>query len=177
MASEACLTRLALFIDGNNLYHAAKQQGFKVDYGRLLAELTAGRELLRAIFYTGVDEQADRQRGFLHWMRRNGYKVVQKPVKLEKDGVRRARLEVEIATDMMAYADKIDLAILVSGDEDFAYPLEALAARGVRVEVAGLRTSMSAKVLDASDRFIELDPLIDRIRKDGGWDDDYRQRL
>lgn len=171
------MTRLALFIDGNNLYHAAKQQGFEVDYGRLLQELTGGRDLLRALFYTGVDEQADRQRGFLHWMRRNGYKVIQKPVKLEKDGLRRARLEVEIATDLMAYADKIDQAILVSGDEDFAYPVEALAARGVRVEVAGFRASMSARLLDASDRFIDLDTLAERIRKDAGWDDDSRHRL
>lgn len=168
---------MALFIDGNNLYHAAKQQGFEVDYGRLLKELTEGKDLLRALFYTGVDEQADRQRGFLHWMRRNGYKVVQKPVKLEKDGARRARLEVEIATDLMAYADKIDLAVLISGDEDFAYPVEALAARGVRVEVAGFRASMSAKLLDAADRFIELDALAERIRKDTAFDDDFRQRL
>jgi len=171
--------RCAVFIDGNNIFHSARQLGFEVDYNRLLSTLVGkDRELLRAFFYTGVDEGADRQRGFLHWMRRNGFRVVQKPVKLERDGSRRAHLEVEITTDMLSYADKLDLVILVSGDEDFAYPLQALAQKGVRVEVAGFRSAMANKVMDAADRYIELDQLIERFRKEGLDDEDeFRQRL
>lgn len=176
------MMRCAVFIDGNNLFHSARQLGFEVDYGRLLPLLVGkDRELLRAFFYTGVDEGADRQRGFLHWMRRNGFRVVQKPVKLERDGTRRARLEVEIATDMLAYADKVDLVVLVSGDEDFAYPLQVLAQKGVRVEVAGFRASMASRVMDAADRTIELDQLTDRFRKEAGAVEedveDFRERL
>ena len=137
------------------------------------------RELLRAFFYTGVDEGADRQRGFLHWMRRNGFRVVQKPVKQERDGTRRARLEVEITTDMLAYAEKVDLVILVSGDEDFAYPLQALTQKGIRVEVAGFRSAMANKVMDAADRYIELDQLTERFRKEAASEDEdeFRERL
>ena len=174
------MMRCAVFIDGNNVFHSARQLGCEVDYARLLTLLVGqDRELLRAFFYTGVDEGADRQRGFLHWMRRNGFRVVQKPVKLERDGSRRAHLEVEITTDMLSYADKIDLIILVSGDEDFAYPLNALAQKGVRVEVAGFRSAMANKVMDAADRYIELDAMIDRFRKEGAGDDEdeFRQRL
>ena len=173
------MMRCAVFIDGNNVFHSARQLGFEVDYSKLLALLVGrDRELLRAFFYTGVDEGADRQRGFLHWMRRNGFRVVQKPVKLDRDGTRRARLEVEITTDMLAYAEKVDLVILVSGDEDFAYPLQTLAQRGVRVEVAGFRSAMANRVLDAADRFIELDQLIDTFRKSSGDEaDDWRERL
>jgi uncharacterized LabA/DUF88 family protein len=173
------MMRCAVFIDGNNIFHSARQLGFEVDYNRLLSTLVGkDRELLRAFFYTGVDEGADRQRGFLHWMRRNGFRVVQKPVKLERDGSRRAHLEVEITTDMLSYADKLDLVILVSGDEDFAYPLQALAQKGVRVEVAGFRSAMANKVMDAADRYIELDQLIERFRKEGLDDEDeFRQRL
>jgi uncharacterized LabA/DUF88 family protein len=176
------MMRCAVFIDGNNLFHSARQLGFEVDYARLLEVLVAGqkgdpgRELLRAFFYTGVDENAERQRGFLHWMRRNGFKVVQKPVRADREGTRRARLEVEIATDMLAYADKVDLAILVSGDEDFAYPIAALAQKGVRVEVAGFRSAMANRVMDAADRYVELDGLTERFRKEGG-DDEFRERL
>jgi uncharacterized LabA/DUF88 family protein len=170
------MMRCAVFIDGNNLFHSARQLGFEVDYSRLLAELTERHELLRAFFYTGVDENADRQKGFLHWMRRNGFKVVQKSVRTDRDGSRRARLEVEIATDMLAYADVVDLVILVSGDEDFAYPIQALAQKGVRVEVAGFRSAMANRVMDAADRYIELDALIDRFRKENG-DEDYRERI
>ncbi len=172
--------RCAVFIDGNNIFHSARQLGFEVDYSKLLSLLVGrDRELLRAFFYTGVDETADRQRGFLHWMRRNGFRVVQKPVKLDRDGSRKARLEVEIATDMLSYAEKVDLVILVSGDEDFAYPLQALAQKGVRVEVAGFRSAMANKVMDAADRYIELDQLTERFRKEAGGDDDdeFRERL
>ena len=174
------MMRCAVFIDGNNVFHSARQLGFEVDYARLLAFLVGrDRELLRAFFYTGVDEGADRQRGFLHWMRRNGFRVVQKPVKLERDGSRRAHLEVEITTDMLSYADKIDLIILVSGDEDFAYPLNALAQKGVRVEVAGFRSAMANKVMDAADRYIELDQYVDQFSKASGGEDvdEYRERL
>jgi uncharacterized LabA/DUF88 family protein len=174
------MMRCAVFIDGNNIFHSARQLGFEVDYSRLLALLLGKeRELLRAFFYTGVDEGADRQRGFLHWMRRNGFRVVQKPVKQERDGTRRARLEVEITTDMLSYAENVDLIILVSGDEDFAYPLNALAQKGVRVEVAGFRSAMANKVMDAADRYIELDQLTERFRKEGGGDDEdeFRERL
>jgi len=174
------MMRCAVFIDGNNIFHSARQLGFEVDYAKLLAVLVGkDRELLRAFFYTGVDEGADRQRGFLHWMRRNGFRVIQKPVKQERDGSRRAHLEVEITTDMLAYAGNVDLIILVSGDEDFAYPLNALAQKGVRVEVAGFRSAMANKVMDAADRYIELDLLADRFRKEGGSEEDeeIRQRL
>jgi len=174
------MMRCAVFIDGNNIFHSARQLGFEVDYTRLLTVLLGkDRELLRAFFYTGVDEGADRQRGFLHWMRRNGFRVVQKPVKQDRDGTRRAHLEVEIATDMLAYAEKVDLVILVSGDEDFAYPINVLTQKGIRVEVAGFRSAMANKVMDAADRYIELDQLAERFRKEGGTEDDedYRERL
>lgn len=172
------MIRCAVFIDGNNVFHSARQLGFEVDYAKLLGVLTEGRELLRAFFYTGVDENAERQRGFLHWMRRNGFRVIQKPVKVERDGSRRARLEVEITTDMMSYADKVDLIVLVSGDDDFAYPLQVLGQKGVRVEVAGFRSAMANRTLDAADRFIELDQHVEAFRKNAGEDpDDWRERL
>jgi uncharacterized LabA/DUF88 family protein len=174
------MMRCAVFIDGNNIFHSARQLGFEVDYSKLLAMLVGkDRELLRAFFYTGVDEGADRQRGFLHWMRRNGFRVVQKPVKLDRDGTRKARLEVEITTDMMSYAEKVDLVILVSGDEDFTYPLQVLAQKGIRVEVAGFRSAMANKIMDAADRFIELDLLTERFRKEAGGEDEdeFRERL
>lgn len=172
------MIRCAVFIDGNNVFHSARQLGFEVDYAKLLGVLTEGRELLRAFFYTGVDENAERQRGFLHWMRRNGFRVIQKPVKVERDGSRRARLEVEITTDMMSYSDKVDLIVLVSGDDDFAYPLQVLGQKGVRVEVAGFRSAMANRTLDAADRFIELDQHVEAFRKNAGEDpDDWRERL
>src|SRR6266480_5243516 len=92
--------------------------------------LRGNSDLLRAFFYTGVDEKAERQQGFLLWMRRNGYRVVEKELKTYADGTKKANLDVEIAVDMLSLADKYDTAVLVSGDEDFSYAINAVAYKG-----------------------------------------------
>ena len=158
--------RIAIFIDGNNLFHAARTIGIEIDYAKLLKLLCHGNSLLRAFFYTGVDENAAKQQGFLLWMRRNGYRVVQKELKVFPDGTKKANLDVEIAVDMLSLSGKYETAILVSGDEDFAYALNAVAYKGVRVEVAGFRNNTSPKLIDVADRFIDLDSLIPYIVKE-----------
>ncbi len=137
----------------------------EIDYAKLLAYLRGEDPLLRAFFYTGVDQQAERQQGFLLWMRRNGYRVVQKELKTFPDGTKKANLDVEIAVDMLSLADKYDTAILVSGDEDFTYALNVIAYKGVRVEVAGFRANTSPRLIDVADRFHELDGIVADISK------------
>lgn len=158
--------RVAIFIDGNNLFHAARTIGIEVDYAKLLKLLCKKSSLLRAFFYTGVDENAAKQQGFLLWMRRNGYRVVQKELKVFPDGTKKANLDVEIAVDMLSLCGKYETAILVSGDEDFAYAVNAVAYKGARVEVAGFRNNTSPKLIDVADRFIDLDSLIPLIIKE-----------
>lgn len=70
--------RVAIFIDGSNLFYAALQLGIEIDYTKLLRRLTGTSRLLRAFFYTGVDRTNEKQQGFLLWMRRNGYRVISK---------------------------------------------------------------------------------------------------
>jgi len=108
--------RVAVFIDGNNLFHAARFHTIDIDYNKLLRILLGDGRLLRAFFYTGVDAGAERQQGFLLWMRRNGFRVVQKELKTFYDGTRKANLDVEIAVDMLSLAGRYDTAVLVSGD-------------------------------------------------------------
>src|SRR6185503_186818 len=157
--------RIAIFIDGNNLFHAARSVGVEIDYAKLLDMLRGQDVLLRAFFYTGVDQNAERQQGFLLWMRRNGYRVVEKELKTFPDGTKKANLDVEIAVDMLSLADKYDTAILVSGDEDFAYAVNAVAYKGVRVEIAGFRSNTSPRLIDVADRFLELDSHVEEITK------------
>ncbi len=66
--------RVAIFIDGSNLFYAALQLGVEIDYTKLLCCPIGGDRLLRAFFYTGVDRINEKQQGFLLWMRRNGYR-------------------------------------------------------------------------------------------------------
>lgn len=152
------MNNVCVFVDGNNIFHSAMQAGIQIDYTKLLNVLTEGIDYTKAVFYTGADENADKQRSFLHWMTRNGWRVVKKPVKQDRDGVRRAHLEMEIATDMMnSVINGAKTIILVSGDEDFAYTLGKIQDRDVRVVIAGYRNAMANKLLDVADIFIELD--------------------
>ena len=158
--------RVAVFIDGNNLFHAARFHNIDIDYNKLLRMLLGDGRLLRAFFYTGVDIGAERQQGFLLWMRRNGFRVIQKELKTFYDGTRKANLDVEIAVDMLSLAGCYDTAVLVSGDEDFVYAVNAVAYKGCRVEIAGFRSNTAPKLIDVADYFIDLGEVADRVRKE-----------
>jgi uncharacterized LabA/DUF88 family protein len=165
--------RVAVFIDGNNLFHAARFHNLDIDYNKLLRVLLGDGRLLRAFFYTGVDAGAERQQGFLLWMRRNGFRVVQKDLKTFYDGTRKANLDVEIAVDMLSLAGRYDTAVLVSGDEDFVYALNAVAYKGCRVEVAGFRSNTAPHLIDVADFFIDLGDIAELVSKDGSEGEDY----
>ena len=165
--------RVAVFIDGNNLFHAARFHNIDIDYNRLLRVLLGDGRLLRAFFYTGVDAGAERQQGFLLWMRRNGFRVIQKELKTFYDGTRKANLDVEIAVDMLSLAGRYDTAVLVSGDEDFVYALNAVAYKGCRVEVAGYRSNTAPRLIDVADFFIDLGDIAELIRKDASQSGQY----
>ena len=157
--------RVAIFIDGSNLFYAALQLGIEIDYTKLLSRLTAGSRLFRAFFYTGVDRANEKQQGFLLWMRRNGYRVIAKDLVQLPDGSKKANLDVEIAVDMMALVDCYDTAVLVSGDGDLAYAVDAASYKGVRIEVVSLRSMTSDSLINVSDRYIDLDSVKADIRK------------
>jgi uncharacterized LabA/DUF88 family protein len=165
--------RVAVFIDGNNLFHAARFHTIDIDYNKLLRILLGDGRLLRAFFYTGVDAGAERQQGFLLWMRRNGFRVVQKELKTFYDGTRKANLDVEIAVDMLSLAGRYDTAVLVSGDEDFVYAVNAVAYKGCRVEVAGFRSNTAPRLIDVADFFIDLGDIAEMIRKDTAQGEGY----
>lgn len=157
--------RVAIFIDGSNLFYAALQLGMEIDYTKLLSRLTGGSRLLRSFFYTGVDRSNEKQQGFLLWMRRNGYRVISKDLVQLPDGSKKANLDVEIAVDMMALVGSYDTAILVSGDGDLSYAVDAVSYRGVRVEVVSLRSMTSDSLINVADRYIDLEQLKQDIQK------------
>jgi uncharacterized LabA/DUF88 family protein len=167
---------VAVFIDGNNLFHAARFHNIDVDYNKLLRVLLGDGRLLRAFFYTGVDIGAERQQGFLLWMRRNGFRVIQKELKTFYDGTRKANLDVEIAVDMLSLAGRYDTAVLVSGDEDFVYAVNAVAYKGCRVEIAGFRSNTAPKLIDVADYFIDLGEIADKVRKEISHGPRYDER-
>lgn len=157
--------RVAIFIDGSSLFYAALQLGIEIDYTKLLCLLTAEAPLLRAFFYTGVDPINDKQQGFLLWMRRNGYRVVSKDLIQFPDGSKKAKLDVEIAVDMMTLAGCYNTAVLVSGNGDLAYAVDAVSYQGVRVEVVSLRSMTSDSLINVADLYIDLAGIKEQIQK------------
>jgi uncharacterized LabA/DUF88 family protein len=157
--------RVAIFIDGSNLFYAALQLGIEIDYTKLLYRLTAGSRLLRAFFYTGVDRTNEKQQGFLLWMRRNGYRVIAKDLVQLPDGSKKANLDVEIAVDLMALVGSYDTAVIVSGDGDLAYAADAVSYRGSRIEVVSLRSMTSDSLINVADRYIDLEQIKEEIQK------------
>lgn len=157
--------RIAIFVDGSNLFYAAMQLGIEIDYTKLLCYLTQGSQLLRAFFYTGTDRVNDKQQGFLLWMRRNGYRVVTKDLVQLPDGSKKANLDVEIAVDMMTLAEHYDTAVLVSGDGDLAYAVNAVSYRGARIEVVSLRSMTSDSLINVADQYTDVADLKTYIQK------------
>jgi len=158
--------RLGVFIDGNNLFHGARSLGIEIDYAKLLETFSKFGPLVRAFFYTGVDENASKQQGFLLWMKRNGYKVVQKELKVFPDGSKRANLDVEIVVDMLSLSKTIDTIAIVSGDEDFSYALNYLSREGKQILLAGFRVNTAPLLMDAADYFLDLESQLEDIIKD-----------
>lgn len=162
---ESPQDRVIVFIDGSNLFYAALNLGIEIDYTKLLQCLVRNRKLVRSYFYTGVDRTNEKQHGFLLWMSRNGYRVVSKELLQMPDGSKKANLDVEIAVDMLAMAGVYDTAVLVSGDGDLAYAANAIAYKGVQVEVVSLHSMTSDCLLQVADRYTDLATIQHAIAK------------
>lgn len=157
--------RVIVFIDGSNLFYAASQLNIGIDYVKLLHYLTARDNLVHVFFYTGYDPTNEKQHGFLHWMRHNGFRVITKAVTQAPNSAKKANLDVEIAVDMMRLAQHCDTAVLVSGDGDFAYVVNTIADQGVRVEVVGLRSMTSASLINVANCYIDLAAIQQTVQK------------
>ena len=156
--------RVAIFIDGSNMFHACNSLKVRIDYKRLIQFLRRDRWLLRTYFYTGVPsgnlpkeiyEEFKKQRGFLNELSNLGLKVKTIPLKKTPEGYIEKGIDILIATDMisLAFRDAYDTAILVSGDSDFVPVVEEIQQLGKRVENAAFKRESSynlRKVCDSS---------------------------
>jgi uncharacterized LabA/DUF88 family protein len=165
LMAEEMARRVVILIDGANLFYAASQLDLEIDYGKLLRHLTRNRRLVRAYFYTGVDRSNEKQQGFLHWMRRNGYRVVAKDLVQFPDGSKKANVEVEIAVDMMTLASHCDTIVLLSGDGNLTYAVDLVSYRGAQIELISLRSMTSEHLINVADRYIDLESIKKEIQR------------
>mgnify|MGYP002641848182 FL=1 len=165
--------RLALFIDGHNLYAAAKALGFDIDYKLLRSEFVRRGKLVRAFYYTALleDQEYSPIRPLVDWLDYNGFTVVTRPAKefIDSMGRRKVKgnMDIELAVDAMEMADRIDHMVLFSGDGDFRPLFAGMQRKGVRVSVVSTIRSQPPMIADElrrqADNFIELEELKDVV--------------
>ena len=168
--------RIALFIDGANLYATAKTLGFDIDYKRLLKEFQSRGTLLRAFYYTAIieDQEYSSIRPLIDWLDYNGYTVVTKATKefIDASGRRKVKgnMDIELAVDAMELAKHIDQMVLFSGDGDFRSLVEAVQRRGVGVTVVSTVSCQPPMIADElrrqADVFTDLLELKSKIGRD-----------
>jgi uncharacterized LabA/DUF88 family protein len=175
---SAQIEKIALFIDGANLYATAKSLGFDIDYKRLLREFQSRGYLVRAFYYTAVieDQEYSSIRPLIDWLDYNGYTVVTKATKefVDQTGRRKVKgnMDIELAVDAMELAPHIDQMVLFSGDGDFRSLVEAVQRRGVRVIVVSTISTQPPMVADElrrqADQFVDIMELQNKIGRDPG---------
>ena len=168
--------KIALFIDGANLYATAKALGFDIDYKRLLQEFQSRGTLLRAFYYTAIieDQEFSSIRPLIDWLDYNGYTVVTKAIKefIDASGRRKVKgnMDIELAVDAMELAEHIDQMVLFSGDGNFRSLVQAMQGRGVHVTVVSTISCQPPMVADElrrqADVFTDLVELKSKLGRD-----------
>jgi uncharacterized LabA/DUF88 family protein len=157
--------RVALFIDGNNLYVTAKSLGIEIDFKRVRSFFSQKAHLVRALYYTAVSDDSEYTpvRPLLDWLDYNGFTLVTKPTKEFVDGEGRRKIksnmDVELAVDAMQLAKSLDHIVIFSGDGDLSYLVTALQRMGKRVSIVSTLKSDPPMVSDELRR--EADCFVD----------------
>ncbi len=165
--------RVAVFIDGANLYSTARGLGFDIDFRKLLDMFQTNCTLVRAYYYTALaeDQEYSSVRPLIDWLDYNGYTVITKPMKEFTDAAGRRKvkgnMDIELAVDAMEISEHVDHVVLFSGDGDFRSLVEAVQRRGKRFTVASTLKTQPPMIADElrrqADHFIELAVLSDTI--------------
>ena len=168
--------RIALFIDGSNLYATAKSLGFDIDYKKLLVLFRNKGHLVRALYYTALAEEQEYSsiRPLIDWLDYNGYTMVTKPTKEYTDASGRRKIkgnmDIELTVDAMELSAHLDHIVLFSGDGDFRSLVAALQQKGLRVSVISTLQTQPPMVSDdlrrQADQFIDIADLEKEICRD-----------
>ncbi|UTW60456.1 NYN domain-containing protein [Kordiimonas sp. SCSIO 12603] len=182
--------RIALFIDGANLYATARALDMEIDYKSLREHFSQKGRLVRAFYYTAIleDQEYSPLRPLIDWLDYNGFTLVTKPVKefTDENGRRKIKgnMDIEIAVDMLNISENLDHVILFSGDGDFRRLLEAVQRRGVRATVVSSNKTQPSMIADElrrqADQFVDLIDLKDMIGRPASgrpendpWDSEF----
>ena len=149
--------RVAVFIDTQNLYHSAKNiYHARVNFGAMLKDAVAGRELIRARAYV-VTTEGGEEKGFFEALTKLGIEAKTKDLQVFFGGTKKADWDVGLAVDAIVASPKLDSVILATGDGDFVPLVEYLKVHGCQVEVISFGKSSSGRLKEVADEFIDMD--------------------
>ncbi|MXX03804.1 MAG: NYN domain-containing protein [Gemmatimonadetes bacterium] len=151
--------RVALFIDVQNMWYAARQQhgmAARVDFEKLMQAAVSDRRLIRAYAYVIQTPEVD-QSGFVTMLEQFSYEVKRKDLRRRSDGSAKGDWDMEMAIDMIRMAEKVDVVILASGDGDFVSLIQLLKELGPRVEVFSFPHNTARDLMETADHYHPID--------------------
>jgi uncharacterized LabA/DUF88 family protein len=157
--------RLCIFIDAGNVFHAADSLKIRVDFAKLVPELTGDRTLIKPYYYSATTNTPAQQR-FFDKLTHLGFTVKTLPLRQYEGTPFEKGIDIMLATDMLmlAHNNTYDTTLLVSGDKDFTYTLQELKTLGKTVEVAAFTHALATELQQTADKTILLDHLIPKIK-------------
>ena len=177
--------KIAVFIDGNNLFHFAQQLNIEIDYNKLLKYVINQNSYYKAYFYGILDSNNDKQQGFFTWLKYNGYKVITKSYNSEcndekysnsnsnfsnfnnnnNNNNKRQTLDVELIVDIIKYSNHYDTAIIIAGSPELQPGIQYLHNKGNRIEWINLKSNTPPTIIEHVDIFIDLFEIKNSIEK------------
>ena len=154
---------VAVFVDAQNMYHSARNlYKARVNFKELLKFALAGRNLVKANAYV-IKSDIPEEQGFFEALERSGYYLKMKDLQIFPGGMKKADWDVGLAIDAISMAPKAEVMVFVTGDGDFIPLLEYLKHQGITVEVVAFRRSTSSKLIQAADKFYDLEEETERF--------------
>ena len=161
----------AIFIDAENLYFIQKALGWEIDFERLYNFVATKYNIYNAFYYTVTDPTNDafeEKNQFLASLSLIGYTVRKKEVKVIRVGdkyKKKGNLDIEMVIDMFNTKELYERALLFSGDSDFERAIELLRSHGKESVVISTKGFVSRELINAADKFIDLQLLKSEIEK------------
>lgn len=160
MLSKFINGRVYVFIDAENIFYAQRTLGWKISYEKLIKyfKKECGNDI-KCFIYKGADEYNAGQKKFLDMLDINGYilrtKIVKK-IKSRGGGYKwKSNLDMELAFEMVDLKNNYDSAVLLSGDSDFAVPIDRIKKAGKRIIAMSTRGHISKELLERA-KFLDL---------------------
>ncbi|MEA3294383.1 MAG: NYN domain-containing protein [Euryarchaeota archaeon] len=169
MDSVKIMKRAMMFIDGANIFHGCRnfQKNYKIDYVKVRQELTKDYDLIRAYFYEGIDPEDESKRSFHSALQKQGFHIESRHLLKRNGGFQEKGIDVMLTTELLTHAfkDNFDVAVIMSGDQDYIVALNEVKREGKKIVLASFKNSFSKDIQEIADEVIFIDDIAEIIKR------------